>query len=271
MTSLNAAESANDTGIPADMVVDGEEKVAADAAETGKSAAKDDAAAAALRDLIAKHDKQMGEYKARFDEQGNMIRELLESNKAAETRGYSRAKEEIDAKRREAVANADVAAFQAAEEELANLEKTRTPKKADPANDEPSIRTNGTQQPAQVSPAVSAWVKDNAWFESDFELNGVAIGLNAKLIKEKPGLSEKERLDEVTRRVKERYPEMFENKARSAPAAVAASTTPPTNQRNKKAKTVADLDEHGKAALAKLQRIIPGYTAEEYLKTYKWE
>src|SRR5262245_10884370 len=132
MAQLNAAEAATDTGIPPDMIADGE---APDANKPNGEAApkepKEDPAAVAIRDLIAKHDKQMNEYQARFDEQGAMIRELLESNKSAETRGYTRFKEEIESKRREAVANADMAAFEAAERELAELQKARSPRRGD--------------------------------------------------------------------------------------------------------------------------------------------
>jgi len=262
MADLSAATAADDTGIPADMIVDGEKT------EPINAEAKEDASAKLLRELVAKHDQQMSEAKARMDEQGSMIRELLETNKAAETRGYARLKEEIEAKKRDAVRNADEVAFDAAERDLADLEKTRSPKKADPPRTTAdAAKTSG----AEPTPAVQEWIKANSWFTADEELNAYAIGANAKLIKNSPGMDERERLAEVTKKVKERFPDMFENPARKAPPAVNGSTTPPSNQRNKKTKTVADLDEHGKAALARLKRIDPEMTDEFYLKTYKWD
>jgi hypothetical protein len=302
MSETNAAEAVTDTGIPADMVEDaGGDAARGDVTglatrlgwvpkekyrgpedkwlEAGDFVAKVEKEAPVLRERlrhqdaeIKKRDSQINDFRSKFDEQGALIKELLETSRAAETRGYTRAREDIETRRKEAVANADVEAFQAAERDLADLEKTRAPKKPDASNDATPTRTNGTQQPVQVSPAVSEWVKENSWFESDFELNGVAIGLNAKLIKEKPGLSEKERLDEVTRRVKERYPEMFENKARNAAAAVGTSSVPANNgSRNAKKKTVADLPEDAKVALARFKRLIPKYTDEQFLKDYKWD
>ena len=73
---------------------------------------------------IKKRDTQIGEFRSKFDEQGALIRELLETSKAAETRGYTRAKDDIETRRKEAVANADVEAFQAAERALELLDLT---------------------------------------------------------------------------------------------------------------------------------------------------
>lgn len=72
-----------------------------------------------------------------------------------------------------------------------------------------SAKPKPTDTPRQPPPEVSEWVQQNAWFNSDPELNAVAQQAHMRLNETKPGLSLKENLAEVTSYVRSRYPEKF--------------------------------------------------------------
>jgi len=57
---------------------------------------------------------------------------------------------------------------------------------------------------------VQKWLEANPWYESDDELKAVATARHVKLLKEKPGLSLADNLEEVRKYVAKRYPEHFE-------------------------------------------------------------
>lgn len=65
--------------------------------------------------------------------------------------------------------------------------------------------------PAQVQETINGWMTDNPWFkpDSDDEMSLVATRKHLALQKEKPGLSLKENLEEVSKYVRKRYPEAF--------------------------------------------------------------
>ena len=56
---------------------------------------------------------------------------------------------------------------------------------------------------------VQKWLDANPWYESDDELKAVATARHVKLLKEKPGLSLAENLEDVRKYVAKKYPEHF--------------------------------------------------------------
>lgn len=63
--------------------------------------------------------------------------------------------------------------------------------------------------PASMRQVVKDWVAENPWFTTDEEMNAVASRRHERLLKEKPGLSLAENLEEVRAYVAKRYPEKF--------------------------------------------------------------
>ena len=114
-----------------------------------------------------------------------------------------------------------------------------------------------------------AWIGKNAWFETSEKLSNFAVSVFREAINS--GMAEQDALDHTEAEVRRVFPENFQNDRREAPSTVATTTRESSAARPKvKAKTIADLDENGKAALVKLKRLIPNYTDEQYLKDYKW-
>lgn len=62
---------------------------------------------------------------------------------------------------------------------------------------------------AKLPREVAEWIEANPWYESDDELKAVATARHVKLLKEKPGLTLAQNLDEVRKYVAKRYPEQF--------------------------------------------------------------
>jgi len=76
--------------------------------------------------------------------------------------------------------------------------------------------------PAHQKAAVDTWLQKNEWFNRDPELNAVAQAVHVRIGNERPGMSLDENLAEVTKYVRQRYPEKF-GAARSADPAVVES------------------------------------------------
>lgn len=218
-------------------------------------------------DVISKQEKQLKETNSRLDELGQVTRELLTKTSTAEQRGFARAREEIEAQMERAVSEADTDGFRRAKRELEELDKAKPAPAVAKKDKEETKPVDGAPQ---VSPVATQWIKDNDWFEKDAKLKAFATTWEGVVARENPGWSLSQILEEVKAETERRFPEKFENQARKAPAAV-ANPSAPANQRKGKDKTVADLPADAKETLAKLKRLIKGYSDKDYLKDYKWD
>lgn len=63
--------------------------------------------------------------------------------------------------------------------------------------------------PKEVQDTIGHWIGENAWYSSDPEMQAVANAYHGKLLKDKPGLTLAENLDETRKYVAKRYPEKF--------------------------------------------------------------
>lgn len=63
--------------------------------------------------------------------------------------------------------------------------------------------------PRDVKAVIDDWIGSNPWFNMDEEMNSLANARHVKLLKEKPGMTLRENLDEVREYVKKRFPEKF--------------------------------------------------------------
>lgn len=82
----------------------------------------------------------------------------------------------------------------------------------EPPQEQPRQTNGAPQLPAHVQTTVENWTQKNEWFNRDAELNAVAQAYHVRLGKEKPGMSLDENLAEVTKYVRQRYPERFGSK-----------------------------------------------------------
>lgn len=63
--------------------------------------------------------------------------------------------------------------------------------------------------PKEVQDTIGGWIADNTWYTTDAEMQSVANNYHGKLLKEKPGLTLAENLEETRKYVARRYPEKF--------------------------------------------------------------
>jgi hypothetical protein len=63
--------------------------------------------------------------------------------------------------------------------------------------------------PKDVQDDIAEWLAENTWYAAEEEMQALANLRDGKLMKEKPGLTTKERLAEVRKYVSQRFPEKF--------------------------------------------------------------
>lgn len=188
-------------------------------------------------------------------------KQLVEFTSKSEERAYTRAKAEIEAKIEASAANADATAVRGAMVELDALNKAYTPpppKKAE-------------QQAVKIDPDIQDWIGKNQWFNSDRALNGYALDQYEALKRDKPGVSETEILNEVTRRATDKFPEKFGINPNRENAASVATPSGGNNGARRNAHSYDNLPAEAKAACNKFIKTIPGYTKEKYVADYDWD
>lgn len=148
-----------------------------------------------------KQDREFQERLARIERMSSeSIKRLQEQHKAELDR--------IKAQKREAAAAGDVAKFDKLEEQQAELEKQAP--KADPAPEK-----------SGEPPELVAWKKDNAWFETDEDMQAYAYGISQKLAEANPSITLAENLRQTAERVKKAFPGKFEQTKPAQPAPAA--------------------------------------------------
>lgn len=205
---------------------------------------------------------ELKETKKKLSETSEVLVEFRDMSRQAEERAYKRALSEIKAKERQAVAEASEEKYNAAQREYEELGPP--PKPVVRTEPERKVDTPAVV-PAAVNPIYTQWIADNHWFNADRILNVYAIEEERAIQSEYPGWPLSDQLDEVKRRVMERFPEKFGNKRRAAPSPVASSSAPASKP---KGKMVKDLPADAKSALEKFKKQIPGYTDADYLAMY---
>lgn len=209
-----------------------------------------------LKTEIAETKKVLGDIHRRF--------------KGADRSAYDRTRERAEREMEEAVAEADTEKYRAAK---ARLDALGAPPEPDP-DPEPQpapSKPNGGGQ--KSDPAVDAWMTKNPWFNSDLMLTTIAVEISKVIGKEQPGLTVAQNLEEVTREIKARFPEKFENPRRSAPGAVGR----PSGDRGgggKKGLRLEDLPKEDQETYRRMAQTMKArrgveYTVAEFLKDYE--
>lgn len=223
-----------------------------------------------LHSLERKYDaqgRQLTEANTKLKESGETLTALYKWAQRADERAYARAVEDLKAKQRAAVADANTEAYDAAQREIATLEAGRgevltpEPTRAPPPPPPPP-------EPPAKDPVLDAWVSANAdWWYSDPEMQEMAVSTFGVLERTRPQMSTQHKLDEVLSRIKRMYPDKFANPRRRAPPAVNEPGGPNAQPRNK-AYSYEDLPKEEKTQCDKFVRTIPGFTREAYVKEY---
>lgn len=203
--------------------------------------------------------------KENFTRLEQKYKELAEQNKAMREyqkdmgkRQYERALKELQEKQKEAVENADTEAFDKIEQEKQELQKQQ--------NDYSPKETNIPQEP----PEVQEWKARNPWYVNDPNLAQKAYFIEKQIMDEEAlaliddsmttPMTLSERLEEVSKRVRERY-------GKKRPTPPKQADTKPQSRNKKAVKTMSDIPEADREKAK--QWIKAGVVTEkEYLKDY---
>ena len=157
---------------------------------------------------------------------------------------------ELEAAKAQAITDGDGVAAVKAEREINQLQVDPRP-----AADEAAYNRMATQ-----------WATDNEWYATNKKLSGFANGIADDILRE--GYQGQAYFNELTRRVKDTFPEEFKNPNREKASSV---ETDGSSKGGSKAKTWANLPADAKAAAIRFENDIPGYKREDYVAAYEWE
>lgn len=198
-----------------------------------------------LRSQVKRQDKEIAELK-------QTMQQFAEYHTKTEQRAYERALAELKAERAKAIAAGDGAAFARVDDEIEDLRK-------DMESKQPAKKPQADQIPEQE---FNEWLSRNQW-ANDRALQVVGKGIGEALVAEGETARGVELLELVTKEVKKRYPEKFENPRRQAASFVEGAGAAP----RKGGKTYADLPAEAKKACDDFtkQKLL---TREQYVKSY---
>jgi hypothetical protein len=165
---------------------------------------------------------------------------------------YERAIRDLKAMQQEAVADGDTAKFSQVDQQIEHLRQN--PPSA------PNIRPPDPSQ----DPVFQEWLSDNPWYSTDKELGTYAESVGNFIRQRNPSLVGGDFLSEVSKEVRERFPDKFGGKARPVPTVEGARASTP---KPKTGKSYSDLPAEAKQACDRFvkQKLL---TREQYIKDY---
>jgi hypothetical protein len=181
-------------------------------------------------------------------------------HEGVEKRAYERALAELKSQKKEAVASGDGEKVVELDDRIAEL-RDRRPQEPEP----PKVKSDPMQDPA-----FRGWIDANPWYMNSKAMAGAANQIAYDLRQERPDLGFADFLTEVTRRVREEFPEKFSNQRRSAPAAVEGAGAKVLDMAaRRRERRFEDLPKEAQEACARFEK--NGMcTREEYVKNYDW-
>lgn len=208
--------------------------------------------------FVEKGEKITGILKSRVDRQQQEIENLKQSNKEfGELQKKIQTKlkadneallAQLEAKRAEAIDAGDGQTFTQLDKQIRQVEKDLQPE-------------------TQVSnPLADQWLADNEWYNTNFKLQTFADGLADRIVSQ--GYTGKAYFNELTRQVKEAFPDEFEN-----PNKKKANTVESGGEKTKKDSKAQSYDNLPKYAQEACDRFVKAglTTQEDYVKTFEWE
>lgn len=187
---------------------------------------------------------------ARLNESNKKFGEYHRSQIQREHEKNQKLIKELEALRKQAISEGDGDAFDRADRQLTEL---RQQQRLEP--------DAGTSQKL-----AEAWLSENQWYQTNRKLGAYADGIAERVIAE--GYTGKAYFDELTRRVKQDFPEEFGNKRRSGSPDVEGGGDREVT--NSKSKTYSNLPADAKAACDRFVR--DGFmTKEDFVAQYEWE
>lgn len=200
-----------------------------------------------LRKTVEKQQNELAELK-------KSIKEFAEYHSKTEQRAYAKAYGDLKAQQMEAVAAGNTEAFKQIDQKIEELHEEVSSKKP--------ITVPKDDNPAD-DPVYMEWASRNKWVDTDPELSAYAEGQGLYLNKSR-GLRGLDLLEEVTRAVKQKFPEKFSNPRRNSAPSVEGAT-PVAKKGN--GKTYADMPKEDRETCDRMVKRY-GISKDEFVKTY---
>lgn len=157
-------------------------------------------------------------------------------------------RQELKARRKQAIDEGDGAAFENADQQLAELDR----------NDVPA---------QEIPPEAQAFVSKNPWYGADEEMTAFADGIADRLAGS--GYQGVAYFNELEARAKKAFPHKFKNEEKGKPSVV--ETEGSQTKKDTSKKSFDNLPPEAKAACRQFQKEIDGFTEDQYLEMYDWE
>ncbi len=157
---------------------------------------------------------------------------------------------ELEKVKAQAITDGDGIAAVQADREIQDLQVQEQPKEAD-----------------AYSQLAQTWASENQWYASNQKLGRFADGIADQIAGQ--GYTGPAYFAELTRQVKETFPEEFENPNRQKAGSVEGGGDKEVN--DSKAQTWANLPAEAKAAAKRFEKDIPGFDRKDYVSSYEWE
>ena len=158
-----------------------------------------------LKSQLGKYEGEIANLKATVESQKKTTEKLLKMGETVQQRAYEQAKRELTKEQAQAVADGDVTKWQQLEDQKEGLPKP-----------EPVVME-------EVNPVFNQWHTGNEWYLKDEDMTDFANLHAQKLTKQ--GLSYDQVLQKVESKIKETFPQRFENPERSKPSVVDGGAT----------------------------------------------
>lgn len=212
-----------------------------------------------LKERLKDLETKLIDITSKFDAQTKAIEKFTTYHEQTEDRAYKKAIRDLKALQLEAVELGDKDKFTEIEGEIDKLEDIQTKP--------PESKTKEGE--AAALKEFTDFVKDNDWYENDFEMATFADFTSKKVRRDNPTLIGRAFFEKVKEAVKEKFPERFGNQDRYKPPAVdgGGGGGGPSGKK----KTYSDLPAEAKKACEDFIKEIPGFTKEQYLKDYEWD
>jgi len=162
-----------------------------------------------LRSQLGKYENEITSLKATVESQKKTTEKMLKMSEKTEKLAFERAKKSLQQQQAQAVADGDVDKWQRLEDEK---DKLPPPEKIE-------------AEPIPQNPIYDQWAGRNEWINNDPDMSLYANSYGHQLQSQNPNLAYTDILDAVEKKVKEIFPNKFENPNRSQATPVDGGTS----------------------------------------------
>lgn len=193
-----------------------------------------------LESRLAEKDKAFGEFK-----------EFMETARERDRKEAEKRIRDLEAQRAEAISEGDGQRFTKLDNEINDLRESSREK---------------PQSTSDVNAMAQEWQSNNNWYGSDDDMTIYADGISSRVASE--GYTGQSYFNELSRRVRDRFPEKFQNPNREMPSTV---EEPGSQGSVSQSRTFKDLPADAQAQYERFKRQMPDFTKEQYVAQYDWD